>query len=125
MSTFPSGTISLYGQNLAMENIDPYVVYIGYEGTVFHLAGPMAPVMGAQSGVVLGDDIKGLMAPFKNIGNQGARQDGITFQDSLFDEGLIDFAVHISAAGDDPVEARRVARRWIGAWDSKKQGRLS
>lgn len=120
--TFPSGQISLMGSNQALENIDPSISYIGPDGTIFYLAGPLAPVPGAQEGIVL-QTISGLMSPFNHLDNQGARQDGSTWNDALYDAGEIDMTVEASGFGASSI--RKVIGRWINSWDPKRVGKLS
>jgi hypothetical protein len=95
---------------------------VGYEGTTFHISGPFAPVLGAQTGVVLGASIAGLMSPFRHLDNRGARQDGTTWYDSLYDAGVIDMMIELG--GMSPSDMRKLVASWFGAWDPKKQGKL-
>lgn len=121
--TYPPGPISLMGQRAALQQIDAQVTYIGHEGTKFYLAGPLAPVAGAQDGVVLPEGPRGLMPPIMHLSNQGARQDGVTWQDALFGAGEIDMTLETSTY--DASRHRSVVRAWLGAWSTKKTGVLS
>ena len=112
--TYPDGTISLYGQILAMQNQLPWISYIGVDGSIFYLAGPMAPVPGAQNGLVLQKHM-GLMSPFENLKLQGARQDGETWTDTVYDTGQI--MLSLEASGTTPQNINNVMRQWISAWD--------
>lgn len=121
-SVYPPGQVSLLGQQRALANRSPHVTYVGHEGTRFHLSGPLAPTPGAQNGVVMIGQPTGFSAPFKHLDNQGARQDGITWLDALYDPGEIDFKVEVS--GLTAADTRAVIRSWLAAWSPKKVGRL-
>lgn len=74
----------------------------------------MAPVAGAQNGLVLQKHM-GLMSPFENLKLQGARQDGQTWTDTLYDAGNI--MLSLEASGTSPQKIRDVIRQWISAWE--------
>jgi len=120
--SYPSGTISTLGKNLAIENRAPHITYVGPNGTKFYLAGPLAATPGAQTGVVL-QHITGLTPPFRHLDNQGARQDGTTWTDTLYEPGEIDMV--LEASGLAAADIRAALRSWQGAWNPKVQGRLS
>lgn len=120
--SYPPGTISTLGTNLALQNRAPHITYVGPNGTKFYLAGPLAPTPGAQTGVVL-QNIMGLTAPFRHLDNQGARQDGTTWTDTLYEPGEIDMV--LEASGLAAADIRALLRSWQGAWNPKVQGRLS
>lgn len=121
-TSYPPGQIKLYGINQALTNQSTWIAYKGIDGTIFHLAGPQAPMAGAQDGLVL-KKFMGLMAPFENLELRGARQDGATWTDSVFDVGEIMLGLELS--GTSPQNTRDVMRRWIGAWSAKQTGVLS
>lgn len=120
--TYPSGTISTWGINQALTNQNTWISYIGVDGSIFYLAGPAAPVVGAQDGLILQKHM-GLMAPFQMLELRGARQDGATFTDAVYDVGEI--MLGLEASGIGPQNIRDVMRHWIAAWDPKKTGILS
>jgi hypothetical protein len=122
MSVWPPGPISALGANLLADGRDPRISYIGHEGSIFYLSGPMAPVLGAQNGMGL-ISMQGLHPPFTHLDNQGARQDGTTWTDSVYEAGEIDLVVESS--GLSAQDSRQVISSWIGAWDPKKLGKLS
>lgn len=95
--------------------------YVGYEGTIFHISGPFAPLLGAQTGVNM-LKISGIDAPFKNLDNQGARQDGTTWYDTLYDPAEIDMTVELG--GMSAPDMRKLIAAWFGAWDPKQLGKL-
>lgn len=106
---------------LALDFTHSQIAYVGYEGTIFHLSGPFAPVIGAQNGVVI-KSIAHLDPPFKMLDNRGARQDGTTWYDALYDPAEISLVVEI--AGNSPTEFRKMWDTWWGAWDPRQVGKL-
>lgn len=120
-TTYPPGQVSLLGQRHLVENRFPHITYVGRDGTKFYLAGPLEPVAGAQNGVVA-LSVKGLAPPFQHLDNAGARQDGVTWYDALYDPAEIDMQVEVS--GVTTADTRAVIRSWLGAWDAKQRGRL-
>jgi hypothetical protein len=121
-TTYPPGQVSLLGQYQLAENRFPHISYVGRDGTKFYLTGPLAPVAGAQNGVVMIGPPTGLAPPFQHLDNAGARQDGTTWFDALYDPGEIDLPIEIT--GITTADTRAVIRSWIGAWDAKQRGRL-
>ena len=111
----PMAVNSLLGDDLSV------ITWVGWNGTIMPLSGGVAPVPGAQSGAYL-VDIKGLMAPVKHLGKQGARQDGDDWVDALWDVLEIDLTVDIT--GVDPASYRRALRMWMDSWSTKGTGRL-
>jgi hypothetical protein len=120
-STYPPGQISTLGTNLAKENRAPHITYVAPNGSKYYLAGPLAPTLGAQQGVAL-SHIMGLTPPFRHLDNQGARQDGITWMDTVYEPGEIDMVCE--ASGATAADIREIMRSWQGAWNPKEQGRL-
>lgn len=119
--TYPP-TISTWGTNQALTNQYSWIAYIGVDGSIWYLAGPAAPLVGAQDGLVLKKHM-GLMAPFEMLELRGARQDGATWQDTVYDVG--DMMLSLEASGIAPQNIRDVIRQWISAWDPKQTGILS
>ncbi|MBO0878927.1 MAG: hypothetical protein J2P17_00770 [Mycobacterium sp.] len=97
------------------------VTWVGWDGSIWPLAGGVAPVPGAQSGAYL-VDVKGLMAPVKHLNKQGARQDGADWVDAVWDVLELDLTVDIT--GTDPASFRRSMRGWMNSWSTKQTGRL-
>lgn len=112
--TYPNGAVSQWGINQALQNQLAWISYIGVDGSIFYLAGPLAPVAGAQNGLVLVKHM-GLMSPFELLKLQGARQNGETWTDTLYDTGQI--MLSLEASGTSPQAIRDVLRQWISAWD--------
>jgi hypothetical protein len=98
------------------------VSYVGWEGTTFNILGGMAPQMDYQNGFVL-REISGLQAPARFLDNQGARQDGTTYLDSVREPAQIDMV--LEAWGATPDQFRQTVRAWIGAWRFDQMGILN
>lgn len=120
MTVYPPAPL-VWQNSLALDFTHSQISYVGYEGTIFHLSGPFSPVLGAQSGVVI-KDIARLDPAFKHLDNKGARQDGTTWYDTLYDAAEIDFNVVLG--GINAADTRNVIRAWMGAWDPKQLGKL-
>jgi hypothetical protein len=120
VTTYPPAPL-LYQNNLALDNSHSQLAYVGYDGTIFHLSGPFAPVLGAQSGAVCGP-LAHLDPPFKHLDNKGARQDGTTWYDTLYDPA--EYTMTVALGGMSPADFRSVMRSWLGAWDPKQLGKL-
>lgn len=119
---FPSGPITPAGARKLLAGVEPIMGYVSPGGEIsFNLMGAQAPVPGVQNGVTI-QEIKGLTAIWQTQDQQGANQDGVTFTGAVYDPIVVDMIVE--AHGNTPVETREVIRRWIEAWDVKKQGTL-
>lgn len=125
MSTFPDGNsiISTYGMNLLLDGTDPLIVYTSPDGNSrFMLSGGLAPYPGVQDGVVLAEGLGGLHPPFKHLDQAGARQDGTTWLDTVYDPAEI--TATFDAYATTATGLNKVVQEWIGAWDPKKRGKL-
>jgi len=119
---YPPDEISLWGINQALLNQSTWISYIGIDGSIWYLTGPLAPIAGAQNGMVV-NKFMGLMASADMLDQKGARQDGATWQAAVFDPGEIMLALELS--GTDPQSTRDTMRAWISAWDFRTAGTLS
>lgn len=124
MITYPPGPITPYGAQRLLDGKEPHISYVSYDDSaVFHLMGPMSPVAGVQDGVTITrDSIKGLIAPWQTLDQAGANQDGVTFNDAVYQPAEIDMVVE--AHGVSPDRTRTVVRDWVSSWDAHKQGEL-
>jgi hypothetical protein len=111
----PMAVNSLLGEDLTV------ITWVGWDGSRWPLSGGVAPVPGAQDGAYL-VDIKGLMAPIKHLDQAGARQDGATWVDALYDVGELDMTVDVT--GRDPASFRRSMRGFVDSWSIRSTGRL-
>jgi len=124
MITYPPGEITPHGARRLIEGNEPHICYVSHDGAlVWHLMGPMSPVAGVQPGVTITrDSIKGLIAPWQTLDQAGANQDGVTFNDAVYQPAEIDMVVE--AHGRSTAETRTVIRDWIASWDAHKTGEL-
>jgi hypothetical protein len=120
VTVFPPAPL-LWQNNLALDFTHSQIAYVGYEGTIFHISGPFAPVLGAQSGVVI-QKIAHLDAGFKHLDNKGARQDGTTWYDTIYDPAEITMTIKLG--GVSASDMRHVIASWFGAWDARQVGQL-
>ena len=124
METYPSGPITNYGITLLREGIEPQITYTSPDGDVaFYMNGGLAPWPGVTEGAVLEEGMDGLHPIFNHLDHKGARQDGATWTDTVYDPAEMTMRVTLTAR--TPENFRKLVRRWFGAWDPEKPGRLS
>ena len=122
MSTYPPGIISPMGDRRALKGSIPDISFVGAEGSIFYLQGGKAPDLGTEDGIgLLGTE--GFQAPFSLLDNQGARQDGTSYIDTVFDPATIKLT--LEASGKTPSSLRKVVRTWISAWNPPNVGTLN
>lgn len=97
------------------------LTWIGADGSRWPLTGGLAPMPGVQNGVVI-RDITGLMGSFRHLDQQGARQDGVSWQDVVWDAQEVDFGITVTA--QSPREYRLTWHRWLDSWDTRTTGRM-
>ena len=119
---FPPGIASPLGSARALQGAVPQISFVGADSTIFYLQGAKAPDLSTQDGIGL-MDLSGLQPPLKLLDEQGARQDGITNLDTVFDPAIIKFT--FEASGKTPERLRRVVRTWISSWNPPNVGTLS
>jgi hypothetical protein len=88
----------------------------------FHLMGGQSPFPGVQTGIVC-KSLKSYDPLFQMQDSQGAHQDGVTFNDAVYEATEFDFDLKTSAPHLD--EARAVFADWMDSWDPKKVGKLT
>lgn len=124
MESFPPAEVTRYGITLLKEGIEPHITYISPDGDVaFYLNGGLAPWPGVTEGVVLADGMSGMHATFNHLDHKGARQDGSTWADTVYDPAEMNMDVICTAR--TPENLRKVIRQWIASWDPQKRGTLS
>lgn len=101
------------------------IVWIGVDGTAWHLAGRGVGL----EGVILASDPEGLfMPPHELLIDEGARQDGATFRRSVVSKRELDFNISIgNRVGLQMRDMRhwqQVHDRWWRGWSRKKPGHL-
>lgn len=123
MSIFPAGPITPYGIQLLKSGAEPLILYVSADGqATFFLNGGPQPHAGVTEGVVLAEGMQGLHPIFENLGHKGARQDGKTWTDTVYDPAEIQ--MKLVATGRTPEGLRRVIRQWYAAWDPENPGTL-
>lgn len=121
--TYPNSVVTPYGSYTMLERIEPLITYTSFDGTKrFHIRGGLAPtgVRLPNYGGVAMQSIQGLAPPFKHLDQQGARQDGTTWNDTVYDAAEYDMT--LTAVAADAAELSETVRDWIAAWDPKKPG---
>jgi hypothetical protein len=96
------------------QGIVPDIDVVDTVGTIYHLQGGQAPDLSCQDGFGL-VDIEGFQAGFSLLDEQGARQDGITNLDTVFDPAIIKMTLEVS--GTTYSSFRRAVRTWISSWN--------
>jgi|LakMenEpi03Aug12_release.lakeMendotaPanAssembly.Ray.scaffolds.fasta_scaffold16958_3 hypothetical protein len=121
----PSNPITPHGAYYLLSGKKPNMTYRSYDDTaVFHLMGGMSiPDRHTAPESIRLKSLSGLMAPWAQIEQKGATQDGATFIDALYDP--IDADMTVIATGKTPESTAQLIRDWIAAWDAKKPGELS
>lgn len=120
--TYPQGEVTPHGAFHVIRGRQPMVGYRSPDEAIsWHLMGGMAPHPLLQDGVVL-KSMKGLIPPWKTQDQQGATQDGVTFNGAVYDP--IEADLGVVAVGRTPVRTRKVIRHWIDSWDVKRKGEL-
>lgn len=124
MTSYPAGEVTPNQFRRLVEGKEPLITYVSYDGSVvWHLMGPLAPIPGVQEGVTITrESIKGMIAPWQTLDQAGANQDGVTFNDAVYQPAEIDMVVE--AHGLDPYSTRQVIRDWVASWDAHQQGQL-
>jgi hypothetical protein len=122
MPVFPPDTITPLGAARMMAGVVPDISFVGAEGSKFYLQGGRAPVLSCQDGMGLVGH-EGLQAPLVLLDEQGARQDGITNLDTVFDPAVIKLT--LEASGKTPQGFRRTVRTWISSWKPPNVGTLN
>lgn len=124
MESFPPTRVTNYGITLFKEGYEPHITYVDPDKTVaFYINGGLAPWPGVTEGVVLAEGMDGLHPIFNHLDHRGARQDGATWADTVYDPA--EMTMEITCTAQTPENLRRVIRKWFAAWDPERQGTLS
>ena len=124
--TYPAGKATPHAAYAFLKGTHPLVKLTAYDGSVeFHLMGGGSlpdPVSDPEC-VQINGPIKGLIAPWKFLDQQGANEDGVTNIDSMIEPGIIEIPIRIVAR--DGQHLRRVVDRLFGSIDKARLSRLS
>jgi hypothetical protein len=119
---FPPDTITPLGAARLMSGVVPDISFVGADSSTFYLQGGRAPILSCQDGVGL-VGTEGFQAPLVLLDEQGARQDGITNLDTVFDPAIIKLT--LQASGKTPQSLRTTVRTWISSWNPPNVGALN
>jgi hypothetical protein len=121
----PANEITPHGAYYLLNGKKPNMTYRSYDDTsVYHLMGGMSiPDQHTAPESIRLKSLSGLIAPWAQIEQKGATQDGTTFIDALYDP--IDADMTVIATGRTPESTSQLIRDWIAAWDAKEPGELS
>lgn len=123
---YPAGSITPHGAYHFLKGTHPRVKLKAYDGSVeFELmGGPSVPdPFGAPECVRINGPIKGLIAPWKFIDQQGANEDGATYIDSVNEPGVIEIPVRCVAR--DGEHLREVVDHLFSSIDKARLSQLS
>lgn len=119
---FPPGQVTPLGAATIMNGVIPDIDFIGADGTIWQLQGGRSTALGIQDGMAL-LKIGGLNPSFDLLDEQGARQDGITNLDTVFNPCYI--GMKLEASGATMQSFRRVVRMWLSSWQPPNVGTLN
>lgn len=121
MSTWPPGQITPLGADELLDGTIPNIWFTSEDGSKkFWTMGGAAPFPGVQSGIVCTEHPTGMDATgFKHQETQGAKQDGVTYQGTVFDPTKATFKFDVHAR--DAATLSRIMAEWKGMWHPRKQ----
>lgn len=125
-TSYPAGPITPHGQYYKTKKRYPTVHLQSHDETCefYLLGGESIPWPTEPECVRLTKNgIKGLIAPWRVIGQKGATEDGETFVDSLYDPAEPELAV--MARGRDPHHLQTVTKHLVDSLDTKRTSRLT
>lgn len=120
MTTWPRGQITPLGADELLAGDIPNIWITSADGSKkFWIMGGAAPFPGVQDGIICTEHPKGLAAPFKHQDTQGAKQDGVTYQGTVFDPTKITLKLDVHAR--DAATLSRIMDEFQGALHPRKQ----
>lgn len=120
----PEGPITPHGAYHVLHNRRPMMGLLSYDNTVVinMLGGLAIPDRFLAPGRVEIKSLKGLIAPWRNITQKGATQDGVSFVTALGDPIEVEMGCRI--VGRDPADCRRIGRYLYDSIDSIQEAEL-
>lgn len=112
---FPPGQITPLGDARMQAGVVPQFTVVGTTGTKFYLSGGKAPSLSTEDGFALTGTPSGMQATPVLLDEQGARQDGITNLDTVFDPAMI--KLPLEASGVTAASLRKTIRVWLSEWN--------
>jgi hypothetical protein len=85
----------------------------------FYLMGGLAPFPGVTDGIICVEEPSGWAPKFKHLDIQAARQDGVTYQGTVYDPAIIKMKLQVHAR-TAPVLSQ-IMNQWMGAWNPRNQ----
>lgn len=118
MSTWPPGTITPWGATQLASGTLPNIWITSADGQhKFYIMGGLAPFPGVTDGVICTEHPKGLSPNFKHLDTNGARQDGVTWQGTVYDPAKITLKLDVHARS--PQVLTQIMDEWMGAWNPR------
>lgn len=122
MTVYPSGETTRLGREMLLDGMIPCWTYTSDDRRrSYEIQGGKAPMLGVQDGIVL-QSWEDMSPDFKHIDAQGAREDGVTWNDTVYEPMII--STILEAGASTPAGLSRVVSDWKAANDPKKLGRL-
>jgi hypothetical protein len=120
---YPPEQITPAGEYQLLSSKVPSWYYDSPSGNIrFHLIGGRSPFPGVQTGIVC-ESLKSYDPDFDLLDSQGAHQDGVTYNDTVYGPTEYDFVLRTSSP--TLVGAQHVFDDWLDSWDPKQLGRLT
>ncbi|UXA19556.1 hypothetical protein [Mycobacterium sp. SMC-4] len=117
-TVYPTGQVTILGEQLLLEHVDPMLSFSSLDRRfTFHFSGPMAPWPKQQDGVQL-LEITPPSPGFKHLKAKGARQHGVTWNATTFDETQINMV--LKAFARTPELLGQVVSDWVAMWHPTK-----
>jgi len=121
--TYPAGPMVPHGIYHLLKGDRPEVSLQSFNDTIcFYLMGGRSEVDRTRPESVQLVELKGLIAPWETIDQQGANEDGVTFIDALY--GPIRVSARVVVRGRDAKTTKRVQRHLFESLDVKQQSEL-
>jgi len=121
--TYPVGPMVKHGIYHLLKGDRPEVSLQSFNDTIcFYLMGGRAEVDRTRPESVQLVELKGLIAPWETIDQQGATEDGVTFIDALY--GPMRVSARVVVRGRDAKTTKRVQRHLFESLDVKQQSEL-
>lgn len=114
---YPPGSATRVGAQMLLDGEIPQISYTSNDRSrVFYVQGgcsPIAPGIEGQDGLVLQSQ-SAPTAPFKHVDSQGAREDGVTWNDTVY--AAMEWDMTLSAHSYTAGGLGRVVSDWIACW---------
>ena len=122
----PAGPVTPHGAYYFLEGIHPELKLRAFDGsTQIRMMGgrALADPYASPEAVIVSGPIKGLIAPWKMLDQQGANEDGVTFLGAVNEP--IEVEIPVRCVARDGKHLRWVVNTLIGSIDKKRTSELS